>query len=190
MTFAEKLSSLRKQANLTQSELADKLNVSRQAVTKWERGVGLPDIDNCKKLSSIFNISIDKLLDYKLEKIELDFDITKEKIDKKNYKCKNVINFVLNKFHDADSIYSLSCEPNWGFWKSFFYIMFDIDMILFLDYWLSHGLVKVFLIKKDSGQYIVSVEKDMLITRKLTESFDGKKLVFDGYKYKKLSKIK
>ena len=61
MTFAEKLSSLRKQANLTQSELADKLNVSRQAVTKWESGIGLPDIDNCKKCLKRMKKGVDLL---------------------------------------------------------------------------------------------------------------------------------
>ena len=61
MTFGEKLSHLRKQANLTQNDLAENLNVSRQAVTKWENGIGLPDLDNIKKLSSIFNVKIDDL---------------------------------------------------------------------------------------------------------------------------------
>ena len=50
MTFGEKLSSLRKEANLTQKDLAVMLDVSRQAVTKWETGVGMPDIDNIKKI--------------------------------------------------------------------------------------------------------------------------------------------
>lgn len=49
MTFGNKLSSLRKLANLTQADLADKIGVSRQAITKWEKGIGLPDIDNIKK---------------------------------------------------------------------------------------------------------------------------------------------
>lgn len=86
MTFGEKLSSLRKQANLTQSDLADKLNVSRQAVTKWESDIGLPDLENVKKLASIFNVSIDELLDYKAEEIKLVLETTEEKIEKENSK--------------------------------------------------------------------------------------------------------
>ena len=88
MTFAEKLSSLRKQANLTQSDLADKLNISRQAITKWENGYGLPDIDNIKKLSSLFNVCVDELLDYKIENIKFEFDTTKETINKEDFKVK------------------------------------------------------------------------------------------------------
>ena len=46
MTFAEKLKSIRKQVGMSQELLAEKIGVSRQAVTKWETGAGIPDIDN------------------------------------------------------------------------------------------------------------------------------------------------
>ena len=52
MTFAEKLKSLRKQASMSQEQLAEKLGVSRQAVTKWETDTGIPDIENIKSISS------------------------------------------------------------------------------------------------------------------------------------------
>ena len=61
MTFAEKLKSLRKQASMSQEQLAEKLGVSRQAVTKWETDTGIPDIENIKSISSLFDISIDEL---------------------------------------------------------------------------------------------------------------------------------
>ena len=62
MTFAEKLKSLRKQASMSQEQLAEKLGVSRQAVTKWETDTGIPDLENIKSISSLFDISIDELL--------------------------------------------------------------------------------------------------------------------------------
>ena len=62
MTFAEKLKSIRKQAGMSQEQLAEKLGVSRQAVTKWETDVGIPDIENIMAISALFNISIDELL--------------------------------------------------------------------------------------------------------------------------------
>lgn len=46
MTLAEKLKSIRKQAGMSQEQLAEKLGVSRQAVTKWETDAGIPDIEN------------------------------------------------------------------------------------------------------------------------------------------------
>ena len=62
MTFAEKLKSIRKQAGMSQEQLAEKLGVSRQAVTKWETDAGIPDIDNIMAISVLFDISIDELL--------------------------------------------------------------------------------------------------------------------------------
>ncbi len=62
MTFAEKLKSIRKQAGMSQEQLAQKLGVSRQAVTKWETDAGIPDIENIMAISALFGISIDELL--------------------------------------------------------------------------------------------------------------------------------
>lgn len=62
MTFAEKLKSIRKRADMSQEQLAEKLGVSRQAVTKWETDAGIPDIENIMAISALFDISIDELL--------------------------------------------------------------------------------------------------------------------------------
>lgn len=62
MTFAEKLKFIRKQAGMSQEQLAEKLGVSRQAVTKWETDAGIPDIENIMAISALFDISIDELL--------------------------------------------------------------------------------------------------------------------------------
>lgn len=62
MTFAEKLKNIRKQSGLSQEQLAEKLGVSRQAVTKWETDTGVPDIENLMSISALFRISIDELL--------------------------------------------------------------------------------------------------------------------------------
>ena len=62
MTFAEKLKSIRKQAGFSQEKLAEKLGVSRQAITKWETDTGIPDIENLISISTLFDISIDELL--------------------------------------------------------------------------------------------------------------------------------
>lgn len=62
MIFAEKLKTLRKQAKMSQEQLAEKLGVSRQAVTKWETDAGIPDIENMMAVSALFDISIDELL--------------------------------------------------------------------------------------------------------------------------------
>ena len=67
MNFAEKLKSLRKENGMSQETLAEKLGVSRQAVTKWETELGLPDIDNMVAISKLFGITLDDFLSEKVE---------------------------------------------------------------------------------------------------------------------------
>lgn len=62
MDFNQKLQQLRTQKGLTQEQLAEKVCVSRVAVSKWESGRGYPNLDSLKKLSEIFSISVDELL--------------------------------------------------------------------------------------------------------------------------------
>ncbi len=62
MNFAEKLKTLRKQKDISQEALAEKIHVSRQAITKWESGNGIPDIENLIAISALFNESLDSLL--------------------------------------------------------------------------------------------------------------------------------
>ena len=62
MEFNEKLQQLRKNKGLTQEELAEKLYVSRTAVSKWESGRGYPNIESLKEISTFFSVSIDELL--------------------------------------------------------------------------------------------------------------------------------
>ncbi len=58
----------RRKNNLTQKELADKLSVTSQAISKWENGRGIPDIEMLKKLSEIFNVNIENILEGKENK--------------------------------------------------------------------------------------------------------------------------
>ena len=62
MKFAEKLLLLRTQNGYSQEILSEKLNVSRQAVSKWELGITLPETDKLISISRLFNVSIDSLL--------------------------------------------------------------------------------------------------------------------------------
>ena len=61
-SFGARLAELRRQHNLTQNDIADRLNISAQAVSKWENDLTSPDIDTLLKLADIFNISTDELL--------------------------------------------------------------------------------------------------------------------------------
>jgi len=77
MNFAEKLRALRKQFKFSQEQLAEKLNVSRQAITKWETEGGLPDIENLMAIAALFSVSMDELLSAeKLTRAEQGFAYT------------------------------------------------------------------------------------------------------------------
>lgn len=62
MELGEQLQKLREQKNMSREELAQEMNVSRQAVYKWENNKGYPDIENLIKLSDLYNITLDKLI--------------------------------------------------------------------------------------------------------------------------------
>lgn len=62
---------LRKRAELSQEELAEKVDVSRQSVAKWESGESLPDIIKCRELAMIFGTTIDNLINYSFEDEEM-----------------------------------------------------------------------------------------------------------------------
>ena len=65
LELVEKLQKLRKDNNLSQEQLAEKIGVSRQAISKWERGEATPDSDNLICLAKIYNISLDELISSK-----------------------------------------------------------------------------------------------------------------------------
>ena len=62
MEFSEKLITLRKGRDLTQEQLAEQLNVSRQSVSKWESGQVIPEVEKIVALSKTFNVTLDSLL--------------------------------------------------------------------------------------------------------------------------------
>ncbi len=82
MTIGEKLKEARKNAGLTQEQLADKLMVSRAAVAKWETDKGTPDIENLKAIAAYLDVSIDYLVD---AGHTWDANVTKEAIDLSQY---------------------------------------------------------------------------------------------------------
>ena len=93
---ANRLCELRKAHNLSQEELASKLGVSRQAVSKWERSESSPDTDNLIQLPSLYNISLDELLngDEAISLIEENKEVKSESFPKEvelNVDCKVVI---------------------------------------------------------------------------------------------------
>lgn len=64
MDLAERLTALRKRAGLSQGDVAERLNVSRQAVSRWETGLTVPSTDNLSRLGRLYGVTLDELLSY------------------------------------------------------------------------------------------------------------------------------
>ena len=64
MDLGKKITAMRNEKSLSQEQLAEKLNVTRQTISNWENGKFYPDIDSLVNLSKFFNVSLDDLLSY------------------------------------------------------------------------------------------------------------------------------
>ncbi|MCL2771871.1 MAG: helix-turn-helix transcriptional regulator [Oscillospiraceae bacterium] len=98
--FGAYISKLRKHADMTQSVLGEKLNVTRQAVSRYENGDSFPDISILVLLSEIFNVSVDDLIKAgeptKAEAILLQSDIKQSEIPQEIFKEKTITDDILN----------------------------------------------------------------------------------------------
>ena len=104
MTIGEKIKNARMENGLTQEELASKMMVSRQAITKWEADKGIPDVSNLKLLAQLLNVSVDYLLD---DGWKIDVNVIHEMIDLSKYgkaviKKKLTDKLMLEKYPDAE----------------------------------------------------------------------------------------
>ena len=112
LSLNERLKTLRKMKDITQEQLADYMNVSPQAVSRWETGVTSPDISVLPQLAALFNISVDELLGVdetkKQKEISSVINKAEEKIDK-NITTEPIIRLreALNKYPNNDRL--LTC---------------------------------------------------------------------------------
>ena len=114
MKFCDKLSKLRKNNNMSQEQLADKLGVSRQAVSKWESGSSLPDMAKILELCKILNCSLDDLVD---DGATGNMKLPETKITINTY-LNEVLDFItktLNMFWSMSIIEKIKCILEMGF---------------------------------------------------------------------------
>lgn len=83
MTLGQKLKEIRKRFGLSQEQLAEIINVSRQAITKWGSDNGLSDVSNLQELSKVFGVTVDYLLN---DENQLPALAMRKKFDKEKYK--------------------------------------------------------------------------------------------------------
>ncbi len=80
MEIGKKIMELRKKKGLSQEELAEKVGVARQTISKWELGETSPDLKQSKELSKIFNVSLDELVDNDIKNVLIEKTSNTEKL--------------------------------------------------------------------------------------------------------------
>lgn len=193
MTLGEKIKELRKKANISQEELAEKVGVSRQAVTKWESDAGLPDLENLKSIATLFNISIDELLDYKKEllgDVVLEEEYSLEGIKKEGRARNKEDAFILKRYEKASEVYSIQKNKKWSIKKNLFWFLVEPSYSPQLEDYVENGTYSLYLVIEKEKQYLVTMKKGNMKVIELKTLFTSNKITIDGYTYKKSYKIK
>lgn len=162
MTIGEKIKTARTENGLTQEELAGKMMVSRQAITKWEADKGMPDVSNLKLLAQLLNVSVDYLLD---DGDKIDINLIRETIDLSKYgkaifKKKLTDKLILEKYPDAEIRALLPEKKKDKVDKVFdFFIDFFTPLCGFSD--MRNGLkllgTEYYLVNEENRQFFVAV---------------------------------
>lgn len=99
MTLGEKITSLRNTHKMSQGDLAEKLNVSRQSVSKWETGASVPELTKLIMMSDLFHISLDELVksDFLTDDVPIESQESKTTyiVNEKHTSSKHIIGFIL-----------------------------------------------------------------------------------------------
>ena len=191
MTLADKLKEARKNTGLTQTELAEKLCVSRQAITKWETGKGIPDVDNLRMISKVLNVSIDFLLD---DEETLDKTVIKEQICLDDYvkegKLRNKKDAVVYaKYPDADITPLFAKKKSTKGQKVLGELLgwltdapFGIDEI-FNQIADAHNAY--YLVQQGDMQIFVTVTEDFIESKVMAKKITEDKFEIGDYRYRK-----
>ena len=178
MTFGEKLKEIRKRFGLTQEKLSWLINVSRQAITKWENYEGLPDITNLQELSKVFGITIDYLLD---KDNNLPALTLRKELDKDKYKSKlSMYDEVLKEYFDESyEIYNLSRSKKMSVVENLIdtFIVPEIGPVYTAD--ALSDLSPYYLVKKDDLKFLVNIKNYVLEIIELPNNTSDKKIIYN-----------
>lgn len=185
MTFGEKLKAERKEAGLSQEQLAEKMSVSRSAVAKWESDKGMPDVNNLKMMSQLLDVSLDYLLaeDEKLsfnetkEAVDLDsFEVTGKCRDKKDAAC-------YSRYSGADAIYPLIRRKRMSRGEWLADLIVGPGIIQGADY--LNDASTYYLVETSGKQLLINVSADFITSRELANKVDPREFDFGNYIFKK-----
>lgn len=189
MTLGQKLRKIRSKFGLSQEQLAEVINVSRQAITKWENDGGLPDVSNLQEISEVFGVTVDYLLndDSNLPALSM-----KKKLDRNKYKNKVIMySEVLKEYYpEPYEIFVLSRTKKLNF----------IELILDTFIAPSIGPVSTadelgdlspyYLVKKDDLKLLVNIKNYTLEVIELPFNTNDKKFIYKKNKFRNCGKLK
>lgn len=189
MTLADKLKEARKNAGFTQVELAEKLCVSRQAITKWESGKGIPDVENLKMISKVLSVSIDFLLD---DENVLDKTVIKEQINLEDYVKEGKLRskkdaVVYAKYPNADITPLLTKKKSTKGQKMFGELLgwltdapFGTDEVFNR---IADAHNSYYMVQQDDKQIFVTVTDEFIESRIMAKKITGNKFEMGDYKF-------
>lgn len=178
MKLSDKIKTHRQRIGLSQEQLAEKLCVSRQAVTKWETSLGTPDIQNLQNLASIFGCSVDSLLsDNDVFDTEMKEAIDIQKYKKENKKQSIFDVIVKDKFPDAVIVPLIRQKKlhRLEWWLDFFVSPGFLQMTDSLTHYTS----RYYLVSLKQKQLFVKVTKTMIEYREIVWNENEKKKIID-----------
>lgn len=187
MSIGEKLKEGRKKAGLSQEQLAEKLCVSRQAITKWESNRGMPDIGNVQNISKLFGVSIDYLLD---DGETILNNVIKEAININDYektgKCRSRYDAVVRaKYPQATIIYPLIRRKKLSLVENIVDLVVQPGVLQVAD--SLNNMSAYYLVELEQKQLLVNVTKEFIESRELNCRFTEKKIVIGNNLFKKIS---
>lgn len=106
MTFSEKLMELRRRSGMSQEQLADRLGVTRQSVSKWESGTAMPELVKLISLSELFDVSVDYLVKDRMEEPAAESggeDLSARQAERLEQKVDELTNYVKGRVYRFDS---------------------------------------------------------------------------------------
>lgn len=189
MSIGQKLKECRKKAGLSQEQLAEKLCVSRQAITKWESDRGMPDVGNIQSISKLFGVSIDYLLD---DGETLLNTVIKEAINLDDYektgKCRSKYDAaVRSKYPQATVIYPLIRHKKLSLVENIVDFIVQPGVLQVAD--SLNNMSAYYLVELEQKQLLVNVTKEFIESRELNCKFMEKKRVIGGNVFRKAGYI-
>lgn len=145
MTFGEKIQNLRKEAGLSQEELSYQLGVSRQAISKWERDNGYPETEKIIRMSKIFNVTLDYLLNE--EDTQIPKDVTEQGIYVSREMADGFLLYQKRKFLKIAIAVGIMVGS-----LALSFVFSDISMLLFM-LMLTIGIILLFSVKLTDNPY-------------------------------------